>query len=530
MHPMPEPLRPGSGQASSPAQTPSPGIQDPFDQRLELARKLADEHRFADAIVLFGWLCEAYPNRAAAVVDSANTYARVHDYTGVMARFGQIESRPPVPTDVWIAMAGISQRLRRPQWSRRFFTNSIAAPSAEACGRFAIYLEHGNDLDQAAEMFTRGLKIDSGNAPCQLAKARVLRRQRAFEQSAATVHVILNNPATDDRTKISALYEQAHLNDAQGDYGGAIQSLLAAKNLTSRQSDFEMFQQRAIAVERNHHRFLTTLNAGYFKAAGDWTPASPHRIALLGGHPRSGTTLLEQVLDAHSGIISAEETMVFAGTVNDPLLRDLTGPDVCTATLNTPVARIEQLRYAYFSVIEQVLDQPLAGRFLVDKNPSITDCIPVFARVFPEASFIIALRDPRDVVLSCFFQDLPANEVTVHFQTLKETAMRYANTMAMWLLCRENMDEKKWIEVRYESLVSDLPGEAQKLMSKLNLDWQPAQSHPHHHARSRPVISPTYADVAQPVHQRAVGKWKRYEPWLIEAMPILETFLDAFEY
>jgi hypothetical protein len=357
-----------------------------------------------------------------------------------------------------------------------------------------------------------------------------LRRQKSFDAAGAALESLLNNQSAAARTRISALYEMAQLRDHQGDYAEAIQSLIQAKQLAATLPEHAMFQQRAVSGERTHHRFLTTLNAEYFESVDKWAPASPGRLAMLGGHPRSGTTLLEQILDAHTGIVAAEETSIFGNGVYDPFIRELTGANLSEAALAIPAARLEQFRTGYFSTMEALLEQPLTGRLLIDKNPSYTDCIPAFARVFPEAMYVIALRDPRDVVLSCFFQDLPVNDVTVHFQTLEETAMRYANTMAMWLVCRENMDEKKWIEVRYESLVTDLTGEARRVMSKLNLDWQEQQQNPDAHARGKTVVSPTYAEVSQPVHTRAIGKWKRYEPWLGEAMPVLETFIEAFEY
>jgi tetratricopeptide (TPR) repeat protein len=505
---------------------------DYFNDRLSAARHLADDHRFEEAIVLFNCLCEEYPNRAAPIIDSANAYSRVFDYAAVARRFAQVEARSPVPADVWTAMAEIGERLRRPQWATRYFINSIstAIPSARAFGLFALYLERANQLDQAEESCDRGLNLEPGNKFCRFAKAKVLRRRKSYDQAGQVLSDLIAIADPADRILIAALFELAHVRDSQDDCSGAIDALLRAKRLSAQSPEHLAFQRRSVLSLHNHHRFLTTLNAAYFKAAQLWQPPGEHRMALLGGHPRSGTTLLEQVLDAHSNIISAEETLVFGSKVNDPFLRELTGVDASAAALNVSEQRIESLRNAYFSTMEIVLNESVGGRVLIDKNPSYTDCIPVIARVFPEASYIIAIRDPRDVVLSCFFQDLPVNDVSVHFQTLKDTAMRYANTMAMWLVCRENMDSGKWIEVQYEALVTSLPEVTRRVMAFLNLDVQPLQSTPQLHALSRRVVSPTYADVSQPVHQQAVGKWKKYERWLGEAMPILETFIAAFDY
>ncbi len=515
--------------SQSPKSSNNPSAEDSrFDQRLAVARKLADQRQFADAIVLFNWLCDAYPNRAAAVIDSANAFSRVFDYAGTAMRFAQVEAYGAAPVEAWLAMADISLGLHRPAWAERFFNRAIANGSAEALGEYALHCEHANQLDQCEELSDRGLKIDPANGKCLLARARVLRRKKLLDLAQATLQQIHTQPNADPRTRISAWYESAHIHDAQEDCAAAMQALHQAKQLAVTLPEHAKFLSRAVVSEKQHHHFLTALNADFF--ASSWKPASSRKLALLAGHPRSGTTLLEQILDSHTGIVAAEEVAVFGSGVNEPFLRDCDGPDLCHAALRIPPDRLEQFRSLYFDLIDSVLDQPVADRLLIDKNPSCTDCIPVFARVFPEARFIIALRDPRDVVLSCYFQDLPVNDITVRFQSLSETAMRYANTMAMWLVCRENMDESRWTEVRYESLVQGLPGESKKVTDFLQLDWQNQQQNPHDHARGHLVQSPTYAQVVQPVHSKAVGRWKRYQPWLGDALPILETFVEAFEY
>ncbi len=507
-------------------------MPDLFDERIAMARRLADQRQFADAIIAFNWLCDSYPDRAAAFVDSADTFARVYDYTGVAARFAQIEARPHVPGPVWLAMAQISERLRRPAWARRFLSRAIDIPasSAEACGLFSLYLEHANDLNAAAELYQRGLKIDAADPSCKLAMVRILRRRKEYEAADRAVHELLKSSNASVPQQISARYELAHISDATGNFPGAMRALIEAKRLTTTLPDFKTVSQRSQQAERTHHRFLTSADEVYFKAAQSWEPKSPRRMALLAGHPRSGTTLLEQILDSHSGIISAEETLLFSNAVNDPFVRDLADGNICQAAMTIPTDRLETMREVYFATMENLLDQPIGDRLLIDKNPSCTDNIPVFARVFPEATFIVALRDPRDVMLSCFFQDFPLNPVTVNFLSLHDTAVRYANTMAMWLLCRENLDERKWTEVRYESLVTDVRGESEKVMMKLNLPWQATQASPELHARERGVQSPSYAAVTNPVHTKAIGRWKNYESLIAETYPILSTFLEAFDY
>ena len=146
-------------------------------------------------------------------------------------------------------------------------------------------------------------------------------------------------------------------------------------------------------------------------------------LALLTSHPRSGTTLLEQVLDSHPDAISADELQIMPEMVYVPLGRKANSPDPVPQVLDrTPLDDLNLVRQAYWTSMEGALREPIAGRLLIDKNPELTMLLPLVARVFPEMKIVFALRDPRDVVISCFMQQLPLNPVSVHYLTLEGTA------------------------------------------------------------------------------------------------------------
>ena len=115
---------------------------------------------------------------------------------------------------------------------------------------------------------------------------------------------------------------------------------------------------------------------------------------------------------------------------------------------------IESLRRRYFLAMEYLLGEPIGGRMHLDKNPAYNLTIPLVLRMFPETRLIIALRDPRDVVLSCYLRYLPLNSVSVEFLDVQRTAEKYANDMSAWLKFREMIDSP-WCEVRYEDTVAD---------------------------------------------------------------------------
>lgn len=98
---------------------------------------------------------------------------------------------------------------------------------------------------------------------------------------------------------------------------------------------------------------------------------------------------------------------------------------------------------------------------MLDKNPSPTMSLNIGLRVFPELKVIIALRDPRDVVISYFFLNIMLNATNPNYPSLERTAKHYADLMEVWLRMRE-LGGFVWIETRYEDVVTNLPEAGRK--------------------------------------------------------------------
>jgi hypothetical protein len=142
---------------------------------------------------------------------------------------------------------------------------------------------------------------------------------------------------------------------------------------------------------------------------------------------------------------------------------------------------------------------------------------------------VFALRDPRDVVISCFMQQLPLNAVSVNYLTLEGTAKKYASTMRAWLKIR-NVLRNSWIEIRYEDMVTDLEGQARKVLDFLGLEWDERVLDYHRRAQSKHVHSPTYEAVTKPIYTSSVARWRNYAEQLEPYINILQPFIDEFGY
>jgi hypothetical protein len=274
-----------------------------------------------------------------------------------------------------------------------------------------------------------------------------------------------------------------------------------------------------------------TLTAADFRR---WAEAGrdlpPARTAVLAGFPRSGTTLLEQVLDAHSGLVSSDEREAFARDIFPALWLGPGSPVPTRAALDAvPQAKVQALRGRYLTYMEAALGEPIGDRIHLDKNPPLTLVLPGFLRLFPETRSIIALRDPRDVVVSCFMQYLPINPNSVCFLSLERTARRYANDLGVWRQLREKV-ASPWLEVRYEDTVANLEREARRTLEFLGLPWEPQVLGYRERLKEKAVASPTYQAVGEPIYTRAVGRWRNYEGFLKPVLPILQPFIQAFGY
>lgn len=380
-------------------------------------------------------------------------------------------------------------------------------------------------LEEAAEFLSRADHKD----PRVFFQEAALRRAQGRAQEAETLlRELLSNPATGKEARIRALYELGGILDGAGQYDAAMAAWQEAKMLYSAHAgpfklNLQHMQSRATEMVQT----ITTEVMDRWRAA-KLQPA--RRIALLCGHPRSGTTLLEQVLDAHSDIISAEETKLMHDEAYLPLIRDLPeGTAILPALEAASPALISRVRNNYFACAELLLRKPIRGRLLVDKNPSLNLMIPIVVRMFPETKFLVALRDPRDVVMSCFMQALPLTAVSSAYLTLESAVKQYANVTGFWLEMRPRMGDR-WREIRYEDMVEDLPAVARSVLGFLGVGYEEGVLKFYEHARTKRVHSPSHAEVRKPLYRTAVGRWRNYQKYLEPHLAGLERFIKAFNY
>ncbi len=255
-----------------------------------------------------------------------------------------------------------------------------------------------------------------------------------------------------------------------------------------------------------------------------WSPDPPHGDLpadpiFLVGFPRSGTTLLDTMLMGLDGLSVLEERPMIATLENRVGSRDL-------ATLSAD--SIVALRKDYFSLArEQGWHE---DRWLVDKHPLHMARVPFTRRLFPEARFILVERHPYDVALSCFMANFQLNFAMRSFTSLEETALTYDAVFSAWRKAAALLDIS-YRAVRYERLVIDPAAELAPLVEWLGLTWNEGPLDHTQVARERGrVRTASYAQIGEPLYQRARLRWKRYEAPLAPVMPVLEPWVRELGY
>ncbi len=138
----------------------------------------------------------------------------------------------------------------------------------------------------------------------------------------------------------------------------------------------------------------------------------------------------------------------------------------------------------------------------------------------------MALRDPRDVVISSYFLHLPANATSVQFLEWESTARHYAEFMQLWLKLRDVLPPDCWRECRYEDVVADADGETARVAAFLGIGGEEKEPG----RPSATVHSPNYATATRPVHTKSVARWQHYAEHLKAGAKFLEPFITEFGY
>ena len=278
----------------------------------------------------------------------------------------------------------------------------------------------------------------------------------------------------------------------------------------------------AITIPSNTSRFIDSLLSGFDRDlfARLATAGSPsRRPVFVFGLPRSGTSLVEQVLASHSQIHGAGELRLARTSFEaiPGILGRSGSPCECIPALDGQTAfDLAQLHLENLNEFDGGCNSRI-----VDKMPDNYMYIGLLAIMFPKAVFLHCKRDLRDVAVSCWMTDFRSIRWANDQSHIARRFQQYQRVMNHW----KTVLPVSVHDVNYEETVTDLESVARRQIEACGLSWEPACLE--FHRTLRPVRTASVMQVRQPVYHQSVARWKHYEPVLGELFAQLPQERDA---
>ena len=495
------------------------------DRKLTEARALLANSNFPQALPAYQKLAQQFAHKAQIWFE----YGCAAGGTGQMELADQAWSQAvklePGNGQLMLQIGHQCQGLRQPEKARAWFEKAAAADPRDINPRMAMamLLEQNHRFAEARAAIESCLATDPRDDQARYFAALLDRRENKIEEAERRLRDLIASGPQHQYVQYASRYELAEVLDRTGRFDEAMQMLAEAKNLQRRLGDIDALLQEYDQGAGRYRRSTQELPKDILRT---WAREFPERarepiprLAFLGGHPRSGTTLLEQILGAHPEVAALDESPAFPMIVSK----------LFNASPQISPARLNIIRRRYLEALQREWGGSLEGKLILDKNPSPTARLRIWLRVFPELRVLIALRDPRDVVISCYFQNILLNVINVNFLSLERIARHYANLMDVWLAVRE-WENLACMETRYEDIVADPESEGRRVTEFLGLAWDPAQRRFYEKSSKKRMYSPTYHDASQPVYARSIARWRAYEKHLDPILPALEPYCRALGY
>lgn len=456
-----------------------------FAQAVHLCKRLLETKRsHPGAHALLGQIAYEQQQWDAAVEHFRKAIAgerRNHSYYGLLATARLMQGR------MREAVAAYDKALR------------IKPDYLDAMAGKAEALEMSGKRDRAIALLEPQVRAGRANARMTLAYVRALQGDGRHEEVVEVVDRRLGRPGVEDTFRRSLLLLQGKSLQRLGDHERA----------------FAAFERgNAVNAQPYDHDALTARQARlrevFSKDAMAALPRARHasrRPVFIVGLPRSGSTLIEQIIHAHPAGYGAGETHDVPHLIRR-IGRTIGGGAPYPEWV--PSITQENVDAAAALFLARIDTYDASAERIADKSLENYENAGLLALLFPEAVIIHARRDSMDLCLSCFMQDLDPR-VHAYASDLRDLGRHYRAYESMMAHWHEVLGETV-LDVQYETLVSDLETESRRIIDSIGLPWEDACLR--FHEADRGVTTISYDQVRRPIYATAVGRWRRYESQL----------------
>jgi tetratricopeptide (TPR) repeat protein len=356
-------------------------------------------------------------------------------------------------------------------------------------------------FEEAIAACDRALALNPLQVPAHLIAVQAKKCSEADRPRLERMLATLEHPSADDEDRVFLHFAIAKILNDWGEYGEAMRHFDIANHLRHRKVNFDR------ALFAAHIDWLVQRFTGdFFASRADFAIADETPLLIV-GMPRSGTTLVEQILSSHPQIAAGGEVSFWT--------KRAVSWGIASAAYLTP-ASARKLSEEYCAKLHRI--RPDAAR-VTDKVPFNFFQLGLIHLLLPKARVIHCRRHPVDTCLSMYFTNFKETmEYASDKGDLAFAYQHYARLMAHW---RSVLPPDRFLEVDYERLITDREALTRRLIGFADVAWDDACMMPERNPR--PVTTASVWQVRQPVYTTSVERWRRYEPWLGELRQLLTT-------
>ena len=465
-----------------------------------------EQGKLDEAIACFRWALELKPDFTEVHINLGIEFRDLGKLDEAIACFRRALELKPDFAEVHVNLGIAFKKQGKPDEATACYRRALELKPdcAEAHSNLGVVLEEMGDLQDAENSFRAALRLNSRSAFAHHKLAELLGGRLPENDMAAQRRLMEQGSASDeqrelpDAERLLLHFSLAYVLDAQGEYAEAAEHLdrgnaLRLSELRKRGQEYDPQEHELLVA-----RMIATCTPDFFERVGGFGLESELPVFVV-GLPRSGTTLIEQVLASHSQIFGAGETKL----VNDTMVAlGGQGTDFVEGLrqLNRQTARHLATQH-----LETLREFSRTAPRIVNKMPENYLYLGLLASLFPRAKFIHCRRDLRDVAVSCWMTHFQEIRWANDQQHIASRFHEYQRIMEHW----RKVLPVPLLEVDYEETVADLEGVARKLVAWCGLSWEPSCLE--FQQTKRPVRTASVVQVRQPIFRASVGRWKHYE-------------------
>jgi Flp pilus assembly protein TadD len=380
----------------------------------------------------------------------------------------------------------------------------LAPDSPEAENGLGNVLAMGGDLSRAEQHYRRSLSLKPDYAGAFHNLVGVARLGPKDPLWPALMALAGQTAALPPEAAISLQFTLGRVWETERDYPRAFRHFLEGNRLKRASIHYD---------ETRQAQFCVGFIDSYTAMSGHGLGHGDERPVFIVGMPRSGTSLVEQILASHPKVYGVGETHALRNCLREELPPDNTDDALPRQIAGLGGAAFKRIAARY----SRYLDEMAPGALRVtNKLPGNMVFLGLMRLLYPNARIIHCLREPLDTCLSCYTKLFTTGHpFSYDLKELGRFHRMYQELMAGW---RRLLPEGAVLEVVYEDLVEDLEGGARRLVEYCGLPWDDACLS--FHAAARPVRTASLAQVRQPIYTSSVGRWRQYEK---ELAPLKEA-------